>query len=762
MLHARCLAARTPTRLAFFSILALAALWGALGAAGHVNEFRDAQFLFAYQRVAVDTVRRFGQLPLWNPFYCGGMYALGALQEGFASPPFLLGLVFGAARSQALIAYLMLVVGMEGGYRFLRQRSASALGPALAAPLTGLGGLYAASFFRGWLLVFTFALVPWLLHGVQRAVRRDPWALIILPVTVAWMIGMGISYAPILGALFCVVELAWELARRHRDGRQLASRALWVGVAGVLALALAAVRLWPLADSMAQSQRVMAGAPGNSLDALGGALFMRARPSGFNLLLPGTFFVGVRVLPLVFLGLVRLRLLPAAIVAAASVWTATGYRYGAGPFVWLRELPGLAMTRYPERFLFFACLYGSVLAAGAVDVILVRCARRKSGKYRKYRSWAALAALALFAACYEPLIVNFHAVQAGMWLAPPPAEVDQPFAQARGNRWLALYWSPLGRGTLSCMEGYSLPQSQRLRGDLGQEEHLADPKAGSVRRTYWSPGRIDLTVHLDRPGRLLVNQNWHAGWRASVGDVVSDEGLLAVDLPAGAHEVRLRFLPRSAIGGGAVSCAALAAMIVLFRRTRRGARLWGGRHTRVTLVCLVSPLLVALMVRALVPEPAPPPFAAMNANGAPLVADELPAGANHLQVDFRLPVQLLGSTLPRTLDPAGIGDFELYWKVNGPVPRAVGVFVHLESPTGRRIPAEHAVVGASTFFANAPRGRLLRDAFSVDLSRVEKGQWRVHAGLWNMTGDRRRIPIAAANGADTHDESVVVGTFTIE
>src|SRR6185436_152366 len=104
-------------RLALYSLLALAALWPALEQAGNLNEFRDAQLLYSYEQVAVHTVRAFGQLPLWNPYYCGGLYALGALQARFASPPFLLSVLFGASRGQILIAYLMLVLGMEGVYR---------------------------------------------------------------------------------------------------------------------------------------------------------------------------------------------------------------------------------------------------------------------------------------------------------------------------------------------------------------------------------------------------------------------------------------------------------------------------------------------------------------------------------------------------------------------------------------------------------------------------------------------------------------------
>ena len=86
------LAERTTVRLAFFAILALVLVWPMLAHAAWLNEFRDAQVLSLHERTALDTVRRFGQLPLWDPWYCGGLYGLGAPQGRFASPTFLLSL----------------------------------------------------------------------------------------------------------------------------------------------------------------------------------------------------------------------------------------------------------------------------------------------------------------------------------------------------------------------------------------------------------------------------------------------------------------------------------------------------------------------------------------------------------------------------------------------------------------------------------------------------------------------------------------------
>src|SRR6202041_695323 len=144
------------------------------------------------------------------------------------------------------------------------------------------------------------------------------------------------------------------------------------------------------------------------------------------------------------------------------------------------------------------------------------------------------------------------------------------FHQARGNRWHAIDYTFLGRGSLSCFDDYNVAQSAALRGDLAQEEYLRDPDAGTVARLAWSPNRIDLHVDLTKPARVFVNQNWHPGWRSSSGTVVSDDGVLAVDLPAGSQDLTLRFLPRSAVGGIATVVLGLGAGAWLSGRESHG------------------------------------------------------------------------------------------------------------------------------------------------------------------------------------------------
>jgi hypothetical protein len=74
--------------------------------------------------------------------------------------------------------------------------------------------------------------------------------------------------------------------------------------------------------------------------------------------------------------------------------------------------------------------------------------------------------------------------------------------------------------------------------------------------------------------------------------------------------------------------------------------------------------------------------------------------------------------------------------------------------------SDHAVVSSSLYFSDAPRGTLLRDAFSLVIA-PHSGPWKVYVGLWNATGDGSRLRIRQAASAETADDRVMVGSFSM-
>lgn len=102
---------------------------------------------------------------------------------------------------------------------------------------------------------------------------------------------------------------------------------------------------------------------------------------------------------------------------------------------------------------------------------------------------------------------------------------------------------------------------------------------GEVTELVASPGRLTLRAVADGPALLVISQMWYPGWQARV-DGGSSSAVLrtnyafqGVVLPAGDHQVELRFDPPLwciGLGTAAVTAAALLVAAAVGRRRRRG------------------------------------------------------------------------------------------------------------------------------------------------------------------------------------------------
>ncbi len=740
---ARRIAATPSLRLMVFCLIALAASWTPLGQAGGMNDFRDSHLTHSYEEMAVRTVRDYGEVPLWMPWSCGGMYGLGGPQTRFSSPTFLLELAFGARRAEPLELFLFLVLGMEGFFRYARLRAGTALGAFVSAPLFALNGFYALSWQLGWINFFGYQLVPWCLLGTRLVLLRRPAGIAILAGAFAFMLGFGGTYPVPMTALFVAIEGVSGLWA-PRTWRNRAAVAVWLGAAALFVLGICAFRLWPVLETIQSAPRVMAGQPGHTPRNIAIQLFMSSTQGA------GLFYLAPSILLLVAASFFSRRALLPGVAACLALWLTTGYHFRFSIFEGMRELPLLTTLRYPERFAVYVALFLAVLGAVGFGVLWVRVRRSRLA------AWGAVVMCGAAIVGTGLAVRSFDAITRRTDIVPEPERVDQPFAQARGNRWSHGYFIALNRGSIGCGEAYPVPMSTRLRGDLPREEYLEDPSAGQVRRISWAPNRLELEVQATRPVHLLVNQNWHPGWKSSVGEVVSREGLLGVSLTPGEHRVSLRFLPHSAIGGALVSVLAWGALGFVGWWTLRRGRLAPWRMCALA----AGPLAAWALLWVTWSDPPAVPVLT-NPNGAPILVESLPSEATPVQARFSVPVELQGAVVPAGPDANGLLSFELFWKVNGSVPRAVGVFVHLVDEQGRMVNQDHEVLAGTFFFKNAPRGRLLRDAFTVSALGLPPGRWKILVGLWNSRGDGSRIVASTPEGEPLPEGRVLAGTFTV-
>jgi len=745
------MAHRTPARLAVFAALALLAMWPYLATAPLINEFRDAQVLEHYESVAALAVRRFGQAPLWDPYYCGGMYLLGTPQARFVSPTFLLTLLFGELRGAALTGFAMLILALEGTYQYARSRGALESASFVAAPVFGLSGVFAVAGPLGWINFYGFALLPWIALGVRRAFNFDARGVVLAVACVAWCIGFGGTYAVPLAAVWCALEgfEAMAYAAIWRNGRSA------LGIVGVAALVLSlsaglgAVRLWPVAETMVDAPRVVGGTPGFGPVALVKMVFALMAPKTEN----GTYYVGLCALPALVVGLARWRSLWLGTFAVFALWLAPGYAIKGGLFPALSRLPVFGTLRYPERYLILFGFAASALVA--LGLTSMAAAARKERHLRVVSVVQVILTLAVVVGI-GPMIWQFHHAAAERELAPPPVAIDRPFHQARGTRWELAPYAPMERGSLSCWDAYPIPESPLLEGDLEQEEYLDDPTAGHVSERHWSPNEIDLDVDLARPARLVVNQNWHRGWRASEGELKSKRGLLAVDLPAGTRSIALRFSPRSAKGGLVVSLVSLCAIVFVARRRR--VRLG------VAIVATLLPIAAFGAAVLVFPEAHAEPAPLLAPTGEEIVRDDPIEGATRLDARLEGGITLVAARVDVPNPHAGETiHLELDWRREATIGPGRGVFVHIEPSEGKKITGDHVQLSQVLSFEGAPPGKILRDILPITLPDDAGGKtWKIWVGLWRIQRGGGRVPVVDRGSAEVGDNRVLAGVVVVQ
>lgn len=743
------IATSLPLRLAVFLALSLIGGAAALTQVSGMNSFHDAQFLAAYEQHARIAVMRYHELPLWDPYNCGGLYGLAAPQTRYASPFFLLTLLFGVERGAALAFVLLPALGMEGLFRYAQRWGARAVPALLVAPAFGLCGWFAQSFQFGWVQFLSFALVPFVLLGVRGALRGSTTAAFGGALAVAITIGFGGTYTLPMALVLCVFELLDAalpplaiLRRRglraYGQAARLRARRVALGLAllSVLCLGIGAYRLWPMLESVGATLRVMGGEPKLDWNQLRKLLFVAADEKSES---HGHFYFAPALAALALLAPWRGKLLLWA-GALMSLALASGHQHALAPFSLLRRLPIYETLRYPERYLALFVITGSVLAALGVSRVFVYARRWR----RVPGSWLALPLVLL--ACVFGLsgaARNVTFLLGRVHLVPAPEVRDVPFRQSRGNRWMMKHFAAEGLGALGCGEAYPLPMSTRLRGDLKAEEYLVSlddaPPDGTAQRVAWSPNALTMQVESTRPVRLAVNQNHHPGWRSSVGKVTSWDGLLSVELPAGTHRVTLRFVPRSGIGGALASlCALIGGAIYVWRRPRaRWARL---------LAVGSGPLVVALLLvlwpeeRWRRPEP-------LTDAGEPVFLTALPREALPVRVQFDVPLALVGVQLPREPLPVDARELPLtlFFERTGKMSASIGLFLHLFGPDGRQERGDHTSISGRVYFSRLPIGTIGRDQLVVPLPENARGAWEVRLGLWNIYGDGARRKVVASD-----------------
>jgi hypothetical protein len=541
-------------------------------------DWMDEHQFYSWEESDRMTLLRWGQIPAWNPYWCGGTVGVAAPEDPFFGPDFLLRIFFGVANGRRLALLLLVVMGFEGMYRLCRRLDATVVAAGFAAVIYGTCDRYVNFVHDGWINFLGFELIPWVCLCFLKGLESWRWRLL-GGFFFAWIVLSAGTYTTPF-TLLALAYLTFAFSGRrlfgNGDGAAKAPGAWltpWVVslTIGVVALGLAFGKLLPTLAFLRQFPRVF-----TPVETHGAAQLMASFATKYGV-----------VIALAVVGLVSLDA-AAAIFFGGSLFfflMAMGDFSPWSPFHILKSLPIFSQLRFPDRYMVVVLFFLAVSAARGItrleDVLPAAVQRAWNGilawRRRAPRPvpaellWIAIGLSAYLS--YRVVrpqaedVLDWGRIKPGqIYTDEAPRSFDQPFRQARGNRRDAHVFTMANMGTIYCIAGNPLPESPLLRGDLEQEEYPSDPTKASVKRLSWSPNEIELEVDAKEATTIYVNQNWAPEWRASVGTVKSVDKLLAIDVPAGKNTIVLAYRDRALMGCLLVSLLSLLAFLGVFAR----------------------------------------------------------------------------------------------------------------------------------------------------------------------------------------------------
>jgi|GEM_PF-1972236 len=556
---------RVVALLALVALAFLAPLLWKLQAVGGELDWRYFQMLWEVDR---KSVMEFGQFPLWNPYYCGGNAQLGNPQSQFFSLATPVSLLLGAAVGIKAHIFIHYLLGFYGAWRLARAHQLQPLGALGAALVFGLSGFFAMRAGGGHSAFLPFFFLPWAAFFYDVGKRHLAGA-VGLGLTLALQLMEGGMYPfSLTGGMlaFLAVFDLWTAAQSRRAVVRTAVGALLVMLVAaavklvvVLEFTSEFPRQVPVKDSLNLS-RVLSMFIGRQMGRqCEGCVYVW--PEYIN-------YVGPVVLA-VFLGslgrLADLRWRRAYVVAACATLLLIGDHGPWAPYVLLHNMPPYDSLRVPGRWAIVVVLQMALLFGAFLDAAprwLQQRARLQPSR-----------ALVLVGTLLGAVALDM-ALQNGKLWSPgfqevPPAVNPEPFHQVRGNATTAFLDVRRNVGNVDCYENVQIPTSKALW--VGKTEQVRVDGAGDARLVAFSPNAWTVEANLPGPGVVLLNQNHHRLWRVvdGPGTVVNRNGLLAVELPAGASRVTVRYAPTAFWLLLLLSLAGWGAGVTWLWRTRR-------------------------------------------------------------------------------------------------------------------------------------------------------------------------------------------------
>jgi hypothetical protein len=520
----------------------------------------------------VTSIKTFHQIPLWDPFSCGGMPLLANPLFPGLTPWFGLDLLFGPVVGVNLQIPIHLAIAWTGAYVLARCVGMGVLGALACASIFASSSWFFIQLVAGHFEMMATAYLPWILAFFWESIGRRRLTLsCVAGLLLAIAFGEGGIYVCARAALL-IPLLAIYLAATGRDTWPIKAMAVFA-IAG---FGFSAIKLLPSAQLIRLHPRLIFEPEYNPVSTLFYAIFTRNQYWDHQHPPPGGFYefgaylspIAAAMIAIGVVGAAR-RALPWLICTVFLFLLAMGSPEPWFPWALLRHLPVFSSMRIPSLSLQTGfILMAAMLAGFGADFL---------AQHWKYYG-VVVALVLVIAATWDSWQVTMPNAKVTLMMLADGIPALPEFRQYFGNPFNMFRTALSNQGSVYCNESldYSnLPESVVAFNQPGYLGEQYVTGTGSVRLEHWTPNA--LTYDVDAEGSLpqsrivVVNQNFDSAWRVADGSgrVISEGGLIGVQVPEGKQRLKLIYRNYAFYVGAAITCLSGVLTVLLWRHERR-------------------------------------------------------------------------------------------------------------------------------------------------------------------------------------------------
>jgi hypothetical protein len=509
------------------------------------------------------TIRIYHQIPLWNPYICGGTAGLGDPEFAIFTPSFLLQFIFGVENGTGIALSVGFIIT---GFGMLFLAKALKLDP-LPALLSSIVVIFSTALMLKateghTTIIFAYMWVPWIFWAWLYAYRTN---------TQRWMLACGIflSLALLQGGIYIlsytVVSLIGIslLSSRRKDAVLISL------YAGIWMIGLTSFQLIPTLFFLREF-------PDQSF--VGSAYtYMRLWDIFFGRYLQGTYvipnqvsrwheygaYIGYGVFALVLIGasyfksskIVRILLFGMVVTLILS---------SLGPLFepLLHHLHFLPRSNV-SRLVLFTILCGSLVAGFGMKRLLLLTASRYPLLPLVLVGFIAIDLLSIDYPIAEQAFV-IPRVSKTLPQSPRPLTYVSDAYEMRyqGNDIPRAYAAAQkGYGTFSFCSVIG-PQSSVVTTSVvnPSPSYIWAEEGVSTTLVSWSPNKIVFSYDAPQTTEVFINSNSAKGWQVDRGSIVRTSSLLTVHVPAGKQTVTVQYQPKGMVVGILITFGTFALM----------------------------------------------------------------------------------------------------------------------------------------------------------------------------------------------------------